>query len=80
MLLFKNFKSGPVVPWSVAVMTVILWVVWQCLGGKWRSRSTSDDALGTGLALGNSRKTPHHSETVREDLPSIVTSVTNDSD
>ena len=41
-LLAANFRSSPrAVPWSVAVMAVVLWLLWQYLGGRWSPRSTS---------------------------------------
>src|SRR4029077_15639945 len=36
-----NLASTPEIPWSVPVMAVLLWLVWQDLGGKWGPRSTS---------------------------------------
>jgi membrane protease YdiL (CAAX protease family) len=34
-LLAANLKLSPAVPWSVAVMAVILWAVWRYFGGSW---------------------------------------------
>jgi membrane protease YdiL (CAAX protease family) len=36
-----NLPSTPGSPWSVPVMVVLLWLMWQYLGGKWWPRSTS---------------------------------------
>lgn len=41
-LLFGNLATTPAIPWSVAVMAVVLWLMWQYLGGKWWPRSTSE--------------------------------------
>ena len=36
---FKNKFTAP--PWSVVVMAVVLWLLWQYLGGRWWPASTS---------------------------------------
>src|ERR1051326_593237 len=36
-----NLKTTPAIPWSVAIMAPVLWLMWQHLGGKGRPRSTS---------------------------------------
>jgi len=36
-----NLASAPGIPWSVPVMAVLLWLMWQYLGGKWWPRRTS---------------------------------------
>jgi membrane protease YdiL (CAAX protease family) len=41
-LLVANLRSSPAVPWSVPVMTLLLWLMWSYLGGKGWPRSTSD--------------------------------------
>lgn len=42
LLLSANFKKSPqTAPWSVAVMTIVLWIFWQYLGGRWWPRRTS---------------------------------------
>lgn len=42
-LLAANFKSSPrTAPWSVPAMAVVLWLLWQYLGGRWSPRSTSE--------------------------------------
>ena len=42
-LLAANFKSSPrTMPWSVPAMAVVLWLLWQYLGGRWSPRSTSE--------------------------------------
>ena len=42
VLLALNFRNrASAVPWSVAVMAVALWLMWQYLGGKGWPRSTS---------------------------------------
>ena len=36
LLLVLNFKTNPrAVPWSVAVMAVVLYLMWEYLGGRW---------------------------------------------
>ena len=40
-LLIANLRSTPSVPWSVAAMALLLWLMWSYLGGKgWPSRSS----------------------------------------
>jgi membrane protease YdiL (CAAX protease family) len=41
-LIAVNLRTTPAIPWSAAVMAVVLWLMWQYLGGKWWPRSTSD--------------------------------------
>jgi membrane protease YdiL (CAAX protease family) len=42
-VLAVNFKSSPrTMPWSVPAMAVVLWLLWQYLGGHWSPRSTSE--------------------------------------
>jgi membrane protease YdiL (CAAX protease family) len=41
-LLVSNLKSSPTMPWSAPAMAVLLWLIWQYLGGKWWPRSTSE--------------------------------------
>ena len=36
-----NLASTPGIPWSVPAMAVLLWLMWQYLGGRWWPRSTS---------------------------------------
>jgi membrane protease YdiL (CAAX protease family) len=40
-LLAANLRANPAVPWSVAVMAAVLWVLWKYLGGRWWPRRTS---------------------------------------
>jgi membrane protease YdiL (CAAX protease family) len=40
-LLRVNLLISPQIPWSVAVMALLLWLAWQYLDGKWVPRSTS---------------------------------------
>ena len=43
LLLALNFKTNPrAVPWSVAVMAVVLCLMWEYLGGSWWPRRTSE--------------------------------------
>jgi membrane protease YdiL (CAAX protease family) len=43
VLLSINFRNGPsAVPWSVAAMAIVLWLLWQYLGGKGWPHSTSE--------------------------------------
>jgi hypothetical protein len=39
-LLFINLRTSPAIPWAVPVMSLILWLMWQYLGGKWWPRGT----------------------------------------
>jgi membrane protease YdiL (CAAX protease family) len=41
-LLVANLSTSPTIPWAVAVMALLLWLMWQYLGGKWWPHSTSD--------------------------------------
>jgi membrane protease YdiL (CAAX protease family) len=41
-LLVANLRSSPAVPWSVPVMTLLLWLMWSYLGGKGWPPRTSD--------------------------------------
>src|SRR5438477_11526124 len=36
-----NLASTPGIPWSAPAMAVLLWLMWQYLGGRWRPRGTS---------------------------------------
>ena len=40
-LLDLNLAISPGIPWSVAVMAVVLWLIWQYLRGRGWPRSTS---------------------------------------
>jgi membrane protease YdiL (CAAX protease family) len=40
-LLVANLNTNANVPWAVAVMAVMLWLMWQWLGGRWWPPSTS---------------------------------------
>ncbi len=41
-LLVINLKTTPSIPWAVAVMIVLLWLMWQYLGGRWWPRGNSE--------------------------------------
>ena len=41
ILLASNLATSPSIPWSVAVMAILLWIMWQYMGGRWGPRSTS---------------------------------------
>src|ERR1700731_2963466 len=41
-LLVANLATSPAIPWAVVVMGLILWLVWQYLGGRWGPRSTAE--------------------------------------
>ena len=34
-LFTTNLKTSPKIPWAVAMMALVLWVMWRYLGGKW---------------------------------------------
>ena len=40
-LLVANLKTTPAVPWSVAAMAILLWILWQYAGGRWWPGKTS---------------------------------------
>jgi membrane protease YdiL (CAAX protease family) len=42
VLLISNIVTSPAIPWSVAVMALLLWLMWQYLGGRWWPHSTSE--------------------------------------
>lgn len=39
-LLIANLATTPAIPWAVAVMAILLWLMWRYLGGHWGPRST----------------------------------------
>lgn len=39
-LLLANLTISPAIPWSVAVMAVLLWLMWRYLGGHWGPERT----------------------------------------
>ncbi|SRR6266566_3762373 len=41
LLLMSNLATSPTIPWSVAVIAFLLWIMWQYMGGRWWPRSTS---------------------------------------
>ena len=41
VLLISNVATSPAIPWAVVVMALLLWLMWQYLGGKWGPQSTS---------------------------------------
>ncbi len=41
-LVTSNLTTSPAIPWAVPTMALILWAMWQYLGGKWWPRSTSE--------------------------------------
>ena len=41
-LLVANLKTNPAIPWCVALMALVLWLMWKYLGGSWWPRSTSE--------------------------------------
>src|SRR6266516_7925476 len=40
-LLVINLATSQNVPWAILAMGVLLWMIWQYLGGHWGPRSTS---------------------------------------
>lgn len=42
-LLTANLTVSPAIPWSVAVMALVLWLMWLYLGGRWKPRSTANE-------------------------------------
>jgi len=45
-LLSVNLTTSPAIPWSVAVMALLLWLLWRYLGGAGWPRSTADARRG----------------------------------
>jgi membrane protease YdiL (CAAX protease family) len=41
-LALTNLKVSPKIPWSAAVMALVLWLMWQYLGGRWWPRGTAE--------------------------------------
>ena len=41
-LLASNFKTGARIPWGPLAMALVLWLMWQYLGGKWWPHSTAE--------------------------------------
>jgi membrane protease YdiL (CAAX protease family) len=41
-LLVTNLTISPAIPWAIVVMGLLLWLLWQYLGGRWGPRSTSE--------------------------------------
>src|SRR6266567_8231899 len=41
VLITINTVTSPAIPWAVAVMALLLWIMWQYMGGRWWPRSTS---------------------------------------
>jgi len=52
VLLISNAATSPAIPWAVAVMALLLWMMWQYLGGKWGPLSTGQAAVRSGICLG----------------------------
>lgn len=42
ILIVINLGEGPAFPWAVPAMAVVLWLLWNYLGGRWWPRSTSE--------------------------------------
>jgi membrane protease YdiL (CAAX protease family) len=40
-LLASNLRTSPTVPWSVGVMALLLWLLWQYLSGQWGPSRTA---------------------------------------
>jgi membrane protease YdiL (CAAX protease family) len=40
-LLVGNLATTPAIPWAAPAMALVLWLMWQYLGGRWWPRSTS---------------------------------------
>lgn len=41
-LVVVNLRTSAAIPWAVAVMAIVLWLMWQYLGGRWAPRDTSE--------------------------------------
>jgi len=42
LLLASNLRLTAAIPWAVPAMALVLWLMWEYLGGKWWPRSTSE--------------------------------------
>lgn len=42
VLLVSNLAISPAIPWSVVLMALLLWLMWQYFGGAWGPRRTSE--------------------------------------
>ncbi|HEX8034514.1 MAG TPA: hypothetical protein VF510_11735, partial [Ktedonobacterales bacterium] len=42
VLLGANLALSPAIPWAVAVMALLIWLLWQYLGGRWGPRATAE--------------------------------------
>jgi membrane protease YdiL (CAAX protease family) len=42
LLIATNLSLTPAIPWSFPLMALVLWLMWQYLGGRWWPKSTSD--------------------------------------
>ena len=42
VLLGSNLRTSPTIPWAVVAMALVLWLMWQYLGGSGWPRSTSE--------------------------------------
>ena len=51
-LALTNLKVSPKIPWSAAVMALVLWLMWQYLGGRWWPRSTAETRRHNLRAIG----------------------------
>jgi membrane protease YdiL (CAAX protease family) len=56
-LWFTNFRVSPGIPWSAAAMAVVLWAMWQYLGGRWWPASTAEARRRNLRASSVSRRT-----------------------
>src|SRR2546423_11777995 len=41
-LLVSNLRTSLAIPWAVGVMALLLWLLWQYLGGRWGPRRTAN--------------------------------------
>src|SRR5215471_143166 len=41
-LILVNLRSNPATPWAVPLMALVLWTMWNYLGGAWWPHSTSE--------------------------------------
>lgn len=42
LLISTNLSSTPTIPWAFPLIALVLWLMWQYLGGRWWPNSTSD--------------------------------------
>lgn len=42
ILALSNIRLSPKIPWSILIMSIVLWFIWNYLDGKWIPKSTQE--------------------------------------